>query len=93
MFLDVFILSFQIYVGWGAGFLHFSPRSRDQLKAHVLTFHHLLPSPAPSLVSNAAPKKSCACCHMEDGIVPVSPQERRAAFQEWIPLGERKTPD
>jgi hypothetical protein len=32
----------------GGWFLHFSPCSRDQLKAHVLTYHHRLPSPAPS---------------------------------------------
>ena len=59
--------------GSQAGFLHFSPRSRDQLKAHVLMYHHRLPSPAPSLVSKAAPTKSAACCRMEYGIVPVSP--------------------
>ncbi len=29
---------------------HFSKRSRDQLKAHVLMYHHRLPSPDPSLV-------------------------------------------
>ena len=43
MFLDVFRCIYIIvlkYVGWEAGFLHFSPRSRDQLKAHVLTYHH-----------------------------------------------------
>jgi hypothetical protein len=39
----------------GGWFLHFSPSSRDQLKAYVLTYPHRLPSPAPTLVSNAAP--------------------------------------
>ncbi len=53
--------------------VHFSPCSRDQLKAHVLIYHNLLPSPAPSLVSNAAPTKSSACCCMQYGSVPVSP--------------------
>ncbi len=56
-----------------AGFLHFSPRSRDQRKAHMLMYHHRLPSPAPSLVSKAAPTKSAACWRMEYGIVPGSP--------------------
>jgi hypothetical protein len=52
-------------------FLRVSARSRDQLKAHVLIYHYLLPSSAPSLVSNAAPTKSAASG--SKGIVPVSP--------------------
>ena len=39
---------------------YFSKSSRDQLKAHVLMYHHRLPSPDPSLVSNAAWTKSLA---------------------------------
>jgi hypothetical protein len=35
-------------------------RSRDQLKAHLLMYHHLLPSPDPSVVSNGASTKSLA---------------------------------
>ncbi len=60
--------------------VHFSPRSRDQLKAHVLIYHHLLPSPAPSLVSNAVPTKPAACCRMQYGIVPVSPIGTTGSF-------------
>ncbi len=37
--------------GSQAGFLHFSPRSRDQRKAHMLICPHQLPSPAPSLAT------------------------------------------
>jgi hypothetical protein len=44
-----FVVSKQ--AGSQAGFLHFSPRSRDQRKAHVLMYHHRLPSPAPSLAT------------------------------------------
>ncbi len=58
---------------WEAGLLHFSACSRGQLKAHVLIYHHLLPSLAPSLVSNAVPTNSSVCCSMQYGIVPVSP--------------------
>jgi hypothetical protein len=64
----------------GGWFLHFSLRSRDQPKTHVLTSHHQLPSPAPSLVSNAAPTKSSACCRKEYGIVPVSPTGTTGSF-------------
>jgi hypothetical protein len=60
--------------------VHFSPRSRDQLKAHVLIYHHLFPSPAPFLLSNAAPTKSSACCRMQYGIVPVSPNGTTGSF-------------
>ena len=52
---------------------YFSKRSRAQLKVQELMNHHLLQSPDPSLVSNAAPIKSCACWRIENGIVPVSP--------------------
>jgi hypothetical protein len=47
------------WAGWETGLLHFSEseRSYGQLRAYVLIFHHLLPSKAPSLVSNAAPTK------------------------------------
>mmetsp|Transcript_55961 Transcript_55961/g.117092 ORF Transcript_55961/g.117092 Transcript_55961/m.117092 type:complete len:94 (-) Transcript_55961:893-1174(-) len=70
-----------------AGFLHFSPRSRDQLKAQVLMYHHRLPSPAPSLVSKAAPTKSAACCRMEYGIVPVSPTGTTGSFPRMDSTG------
>ncbi len=50
-------------------FLHFSPRSRDQLKAHVMMYHHRLPSPAPSFVSKAAPTKSAACCQAKRSVL------------------------
>jgi len=50
-----------------------SKRSRDQLKAHVLMYHHRLPSPDPSLVSNAASTKSLAFWRIANGMVPVSP--------------------
>ncbi len=52
---------------------YFSKRSRDQLKAHVLMYHHRLPSPDPSLVSNAASAKSLAFRRISNGMVPVSP--------------------
>ncbi len=70
-----------------AGFLHFSPRSRDQLKAHVFMYHHRLPSPAPSLVSKAASTKSAACCRMEYGIVPVSPIGTTGSFPRMDSTG------
>ncbi len=63
-------------------FLHFLASTRDQLKAYVLIYH-LLPSPAPSAVSNAAPTKSAdsATCHsMEKSIVPVSPTGTMGSF-------------
>ena len=46
--------------------LHFSLRSRDQLKAHVLIYHHLLPSPALSCIECSADKIlhavwNCSC--------------------------------
>ena len=69
--------------GSQAGFLHFLPRSRDQLKVQVLMYHHRLPSQAPSLVSKAAPTKSAACCRMEYGIVPVSPNDRQLPKDEF----------
>ena len=47
--------------------------SRDQPSPQVLTYHHLLPSPAPSALSNAAPTKSSALPRIEKGIVPVFP--------------------
>ncbi len=76
-------------------FLHFSPRSGDQLKAHVLIEHHLLLSPAPALVLNAPPTKSsrsprAAACNMESSL--GHQLARLAAFQELITLGEHKTP-
>ncbi len=50
------------FVLWEAGFLQFSGRSRDQLKAKVLIYRdRLLPtktSPTPSLVLNAAKQVS-----------------------------------
>ena len=58
MYLDVFRCIYIIvlkYAEQETKLVYFSPRSRDQLKAHVLIYHHLLPSPAPFLVSNAAP--------------------------------------
>ena len=78
--------------GSQAGFTHFSPRSRDQAKAQVLMYHHLLPSPAPSLVSKAASTKSAACCrcsaawNMESFL--YRQLGRRAASQGWISLEE-----
>ncbi len=68
--------------GSQAGFLHFSPRLWDQLKAHVLMYHHRLPSPAPSL-----PTKSAACCRMEYGIVPVSPTGTTGSFPRMDSTG------
>ncbi len=52
---------------------YFSKRSRDQLKDHARMYHHLLPSPDPSLVSNAASTKSLAFWCIANGMVPVSP--------------------
>ncbi len=77
------------FVLWEAESLHLSESSRDQLKAHVLVYHHLLLLPAPSLVSDAAPTKSsaAAACIMESFL--CRQLIRRAAFHEWIPLGER----
>ncbi len=46
----------------------------------MLIYHHLLPSQAPSLVSNAEPTKSSACCRMQYGIVPVSPTGMTGSF-------------
>ncbi len=60
---------------------HFSKRSRDQLKAHVLMFHHRLPSPDPSLVSNAASTKSLAFWRISNGMVPVSPIGSKSLLQ------------
>ena len=49
---------------------YFSKRSRDQLKAaHVLMYHHRLPSPDPSLVSNAASTKSLVFWRIANGMV------------------------
>jgi hypothetical protein len=59
----------------------------DQLKAHVLMYHHRLPSPAPSLVSKAASTKSAACCRMEYGIVPVSPIGTTGSFPRMDSTG------
>ncbi len=48
---------------------HVSKRSRDQLKAHVLMYHHRLPSPDLSLVSNTASTKSLAFWRIANGMV------------------------
>ncbi len=72
MFLD------DIWIFWSHDAVliavYFSKRSRAQLKAQVLMNHHLLPSPDPSLVSNAAPTKSRACWRILNGVVPVLPK-------------------
>jgi hypothetical protein len=62
--------------------LYFLKRSRDQLKAHVLMYYHLLLSPNPSLVSNAIMMltKSSACWRNPNGIVPVSPIGNTGSF-------------
>ncbi len=60
--------------------VHLLPLLRDQLKAYVLIYPHLLLSPAPVLVSNAVPTKSSACCRMQYGIVPVSPTGTTGSF-------------
>ena len=89
MYLDVFryiqIIVLK-YAEQETKLVHFSPHSRDQLKAHVLICHHLLPSPAPSLVSNAVPTRPprAAAYNMESFL--CRQLVLRAAFRELIPL-------
>ena len=45
----------------------------DHVSAQVLTYNHLLPSPAPGLESHVAPGYEADSERMEKGIVQVSP--------------------
>ena len=58
----------------------------------VLTFHHLPPSPDPSLVSNAAPTKSSACRRIKSGNVPVSPIGTTGSLPRIDSTGKHKRP-
>ncbi len=73
------------------------PRQRAVSCIHSLTYHPRLQSPAPTLViglyrmqHRQSPPRAAAW-NMESFL--YRQPERRAAFRECIPLGERKTPD
>ena len=56
----------------------------------MLTYHHLLPSPAPGLESQLAPGYEADSERIEWGIVPVSPAGTRGNFPRMCEAGGMK---
>jgi hypothetical protein len=75
---------------WVAGLPHFLVRSRDQLRAHVLIYHHLWPPLLHQMQRQQSPLRAAAC--NLDSFLCLQ-LVWQVAFQELIPLGEHKTPD
>ena len=59
----------------------------DHVSAHVLTYHHRLPSPAPGLESQLAPGYEADSERIEWGIVPVSPAGTSASLPRMDVMG------
>ena len=90
----------------GSWILHFSPRSRDQPKAHVLTYHQRLPSrrhrlpPLYRMLHRQSPPRAAAWnmksflyCQSEVGFGTTGSCPRIMMYSSIIPLEERKIPD